>query len=193
MARDRGYGSGKPLSANQSRSRQRAAAGNLTKGGKKVQARKTLNKIAKQNPVTGFVSGGVSVAKLGRVADSLFNAGRFTAAEAVASRLHAKRIGAFRSKNLSVRSGKTPVENLSPRLLDSGKRGRLQSESVFPRAPKKGPMGQPDLGDLGAGRVGLPYNTPAQIRRTNRARQSTQQGTRVTELEKRLRFPKRGR
>ena len=133
MARDKGYGSGKPLTANASRTRARVAAGRLTKG-KKGGVTNTLKKIAAENPVTGFISGGVSVAKLGKVANSLFDANKFSAAEAVGSRLHAKRLGAFRAGNLSGRSGKTQVANLSPRILDSAQRGRKQSESLFPRA-----------------------------------------------------------
>jgi len=64
MAVDKGYGSGKPLSAAQSRGRRRVAAGQLSKGGKKVQLNKTLKRIAADNPATGFISGGVSGFKI---------------------------------------------------------------------------------------------------------------------------------
>lgn len=145
MAVDKSYGSGKSRSAANSRSRQRVAAGNFTKGAKPLA--RGLKKIAAENPVTGFVNAGVSVIKLGKVAGGLFNAGKFAASEAVGSRVYAKRIGALRAANLSGRSGKTPASNLSPRLLASAQRGRRQSESLFPRATKTtGSGNQPGRG-----------------------------------------------
>ena len=117
--------------------------------------------------------------KVIKAARVLRAAGQAGKAEAVMSRAAAKLKGQKIGREFSYFD--EPVE--------IARESRVRSESVFPRAPKKGPMGQPDLGDLGAGRVGLPYNTPAQIRRTNRARQAGQSGTRVTELEKRLNLP----
>jgi hypothetical protein len=57
MGVDKGYGSGKPRSAANSRARQRSAAGSFTKGPK--QLTRTMRKIAAENPVTGFIGGGV--------------------------------------------------------------------------------------------------------------------------------------
>jgi hypothetical protein len=57
MGVDKEYGSGKPRSAANSRARQRVAAGNFTKGPKPTT--RALKKIAAQNPVTGFIGGGV--------------------------------------------------------------------------------------------------------------------------------------
>jgi hypothetical protein len=127
----------------------------------------------------------VSPFKLLKAGKALRAAGQIDRALGVEARVAAKALGGSRKAK-----GMYPGEAF---LGETGRaasnRARQSSEFVFPRAPKKGPMGQPDLGDLGAGRVGLPYSTPAQIRRTNRARQAAQQGTRVTELEKRLNFP----
>lgn len=69
MAVDRGYGSGKPRSAANSRARQRVAAGQMTKGKKGTSA--TLRKIAAENPVTGFIGGGILPGKILKAASSL--------------------------------------------------------------------------------------------------------------------------
>ncbi len=61
MGVDKGYGSGKPRSAANSRARQRVASGNMTKGPTKTN--RALKKIAAQNPVTGFIGGGVLASK----------------------------------------------------------------------------------------------------------------------------------
>ncbi len=61
MGVDKGYGSGKPRSAANSRARQRVASGNMTKGPTKTA--RMLKKIAAQNPVTGFTGGGVLASK----------------------------------------------------------------------------------------------------------------------------------
>ena len=118
------------------------------------------------------------VGKVLKAAQVLKAAGSTARSTALFARLDAKGAGQVMGEFRNVTQG-----------IAQGRPSRRLSESVFPRAPKKGPMGQPDLGDLGAGRVGLPYNTPAQIRRTNRARQAGQSGNRVTELEKRLNLP----
>jgi hypothetical protein len=61
MGVDKGYGSGKPRSAANSRARQRVASGSFTKGPTKTN--RALKKIAAQNPVTGFIGGGVLASK----------------------------------------------------------------------------------------------------------------------------------
>lgn len=61
MGVDKSYGSGKPRSAANSRARQRVASGSLTKGPTKTN--RALKKIAAQNPVTGFIGGGVLASK----------------------------------------------------------------------------------------------------------------------------------
>ena len=142
MAQDKNYGSGKSVTANASRSRARVAAGRFTKGKKRA----VDNLVSKVGEVADFAFNGpketrgkyaelgVSANKLSSVAKALFNSGKSSAAEAVGSRLYAKRLGSFRAKNISGRSGKTPVSNLSPRLLGSAQRVRVQSESMFPRS-----------------------------------------------------------
>lgn len=69
MAVDRGYGSGKPRSAANSRARQRVAKGQMTKGSKKGTSA-TLRKIANENPVTGFIGGGILPARIFKAASS---------------------------------------------------------------------------------------------------------------------------
>ena len=138
--------------------------------------------------------------KVLKAAKVLRAAGQAGKASAMEARNVAKLAGQEAGKRLAKANnpatvfgvGRTGEQVLSDYIRGArgvGKITREASESVFPRAPKKGPMGQADLGDLGAGRVGLPYNTPAQIRRTNRARRATQAGDRVYELEKRLNLP----
>ena len=192
MAVDKSYGSGKSRSAANSSARRRVAADQMTKS-KKSPAEKIKAGRAK-----------MAASPLGQLADTLFGfalpmgkvesaarglraAGKIGQATALESRVIAKEIGKELGKDANRVGRGQYAEAFGPSF-------RKDSLSVFPRAPKKGPMGQADLGDLGAGRVGLPYNTPAQIRRTNRARQAMQQGERMYELEKRLTLPKkRGR
>lgn len=145
------------------------------------------------------------VLKAAKVVRAAGLAGKASAMEArnvakLAGREAGKRIAKANNPATVFGVGRTGEQVLSDYIRSArsvGKITREASESVFPRAPKKGPMGQPDLGDLGAGRVGLPFNTPAQIRRANRARRATQAADRVYELEKRLNLPgkapKRGR
>ena len=61
MGVDKSYGSGKPRSAANSRARQRVASGSFTKGPTKTN--RALKKVAAQNPVTGFIGGGVLASK----------------------------------------------------------------------------------------------------------------------------------
>ncbi len=84
MAVDRGYGSGNPRSAANSRARQRVAKGQMTKGPKGTT--KLLKKIAADNPVTGFIGGGVSGFKviagaLSKVASNAAKSGNVKAFE----------------------------------------------------------------------------------------------------------------
>jgi len=137
------------------------------------------------------------VGKVLKAANVLRAAGKAAKAVPLANRLVAKSLGKDAGRLIAQNRGATN-SFIRENVIGNAKKVRnLSAESVFPRAPKKGPMGQPDLGDLGAGRVGLPYNTPAQIRRANRARRATQAADRVYELEKRLNLPgkapKRGR
>ena len=129
------------------------------------------------------------VGKVLKAANVLRAVGKAAKAAPLANRLVAKSLGKDAGRLIAQNSGVTN-SFIRENVIGNAKKVRnLSAESTFPRAPKKGPMGQPDLGDLGAGRVGLPYSTPAQIRRTNRARQAAQQGERMYELEKRLNLP----
>lgn len=100
MAVDRGYGSGKPLSATQSRNRRRVAKGQMTKGKKGNAA---LKKIAAENPITGFIGGGVAISKVLGAANSMRAAGQglFPATRALASRAAANSIGKVAAKNIA--------------------------------------------------------------------------------------------
>jgi hypothetical protein len=85
--------------------------------------------------------------------------------------------------------GPQAVKNLGPKTLPPvGPTFRKTSESVFPRLPKKSPTGKPDLGDLAAKET--PFMTPQLYRRYVKKVQKAAEGTRVTELEKRLKLPK---
>ena len=123
------------------------------------------------------------VGKVLKAAKVLRAAGKASQAYALEGRLAARKIGANMSRSELASNNMGTLKRIGYELREQS------ASSLYPRAPKKGPMGQADLGDLGAGRVGLPYNTPAQIRRTNRARRATQAGDRVYELEKRLNLP----
>lgn len=113
MAVDKSYGSGKSRSAANSRARQRAAAGQMTKG-KKTTGR-VLSRIAAENPITGFIGGGILPAKLMKAASALTAAGQVSKAEAVRARLAARV------------EGKTLSGNVNDVAM------RNQSTSVFPR------------------------------------------------------------
>jgi hypothetical protein len=221
MAVDRGYGSGKSRSAANSRARQRAAAGNFTKGAKPL-ARK-LKKIAAENPVTGFVSGGVSVAKLGKVAAGLSRAGKVTQSLSVADRAYAKATGQELGRSIAI-SRKEPIggysRSTSRQGIENLKEFRGLSRDIFPKATtSRGPDARfqsvankiytRHLSDVKA--KGLGHGDAVSLPRAGvlrnlknkrgvdlglarmRAEQKLAEGTRVTELEKRLRFPKRGR
>jgi hypothetical protein len=194
MAVDKGYGSGKSRSAANSAARRRAAAGQLSKSKKGIASQfKSMQAKQAASPLgqaADFLLGfALPVGKVKAAAAGLRAAGKAAQAAPLANRLVAKSLGKDAGRLIAQNRGATN-SFIRENVIGNAKKVRnLSAESTFPRAPKKGPMGQPDLGDLGAGRVGLPYNTPAQIRRTNRARQAAQQGTRVTELEKRLNFP----
>ena len=126
------------------------------------------------------------VGKLLKAAKIARAAGQIDTALALEGRIAAKALGGS-AKAKGMYPGKAFLGETG---LKAGTRARQSSEYLFPRLPKKGPMGQPDLGDLSGRGVGLPWNTPAQIRRANRARlKGLGQGTPVTELEKRLNLP----
>lgn len=214
MAVDKSYGSGKSRSAANSAARRTRAASaglrkaNIQKVASKPFQRQAVASVGKQAAAGFNINGrqyletGISPNKLLSAAKALFSSGQASKAAALEARAAARVIGKKVSSSIdfygrNFDNGRLPVNSRVESRMANAANRRIQSESVFPRAPKKGPMGQPDLGDLGAGRVGLPFNTPAQIRRTNRARRATQAGDRVYELEKRLNLPgkapKRGR
>jgi len=196
MAVDRGYGSGKSRSAANSSARRRAAEGKMTKGKKggitsaqlkAMQSKRAASPLGQlADTVLGFA---LPVGKVKAAAAGLRAAGKAAQAGPLANRLVARSLGKDAGRLIAQNRGATN-SFIRENVIGNAKKVRnISAESTFPRAPKKGPMGQADLGDLGAGRVGLPYNTPAQIRRTNRARQAAQQGERMYELEKRLNLP----
>lgn len=131
MAVDKGYGSGKSRSAANSRARQRAAAGNFTKGAKPTT--RMLKKIAAENPVTGFIGGGILPAKLLKAASSLRAAGQISKAAAVESRYLARTGGAKMD-----RAEVDWIQNMGEwgSLMKAGRRTRLMSENVFPKVTK---------------------------------------------------------
>jgi len=147
----------------------------------------TASKTGVKVDPLALVSMALPVGKLIQAAKALRLAGR--AAEAgeliarAAAKAKGKRIGRL------IAEGETLAGN--ERSLANALEFRSVSTRAYPRVPRRGPMGQPDLGDLGGGRIGLPYQTPAQIRRTQRIRRmGRDMGTRMIELERRLSFPR---
>jgi hypothetical protein len=139
MGVDKSYGSGKSRSAANSRARQRAAVGNFTKGAKPTT--RLLKKVAAENPVTGFISGGVSAVKLGKVASNLFNAGKVQDSMAVAMRAFTKTGGRAIGKGMA--TGKVPSFKALGREVPASKNLQLMKEvrgitsrRVFPKSPK---------------------------------------------------------
>lgn len=108
--------------------------------------------------------------KVFNAAKALRGAGKIAQATALEARLGAKVAG-------SLRKG----------TIDMGRQARKTSESVFPRAPKKGA-----LGDLEAGALPGSNMTNVQARRLAASRAADRAGnyTPVRELEKRLKLPK---
>lgn len=113
MAVDRGYGSGKPRSAVNSRNRRRAAAGQLSKSKKGNAA---LKRIAADNPVTGFIGGGILPAKLLKAASSLYNSGQIGKAAAVEARLAARIEGRTQSGNVNDVAMRNQSTSVFPRI-----------------------------------------------------------------------------
>jgi hypothetical protein len=123
----------------------------MTKGGKKVQLNKTLKKIAADNPVTGFVSGGVVMGKVLKAANALSSAGAGFSPVALAlrSRIAAKEIGRSAAKPIAE---STYLQNAASRQLQplagmmrsqfkadakaSGFASRASARGVFPQAAR---------------------------------------------------------
>ena len=127
------------------------------------------------------------VGKVAKAAKALSAAGKVAKSGALAARVSSKMRGQ-RIGNLLAQG-----ETRNNKAIEGALEMRRASETVYPRSAKTGPMGQPDLGDLSARGIGLPYQTPAQIRRMQKFRNfGRDAGTRVTELEKRLALPEQG-
>jgi hypothetical protein len=134
--------------------------------------------------------------KVAKAAGLLLGKGKIFPATGLVKRLTAKDYGRSAAKEIA-RNAKTPnmaqqaAQDSYERVADltrSGRSARGKSELVFPRAPKKSPRGKPDLGDLAAKET--PFMTPQLYRRYVKASQKAAEGTRVTQLEKRLKLPK---
>jgi len=138
MAENKGYGSGKPRSAVNSRSRQRVAANRFTKGKKNP----IDNLVSKAGDVADFiVSGpketrgkyaelGVSSNKLASVAKALFSAGKVEAGSIVRARVNAKNIGKANPFRESVSYGRQDS------LLRQAKVKRMYSTELFPKTTR---------------------------------------------------------
>jgi hypothetical protein len=119
MAEDKGYGSGKPRSAANSRARQRVAAKRYSKGKKNpefnlVSIKKDLKKRS-WDP-TGFA--GVGVGTMARAATSLLKAGSKVASRGVLERASAKVQGGIVGKLYAQQKASTPAGARGPKLTD---------------------------------------------------------------------------
>ena len=127
------------------------------------------------------------VGKVLKAAQALRAAGKATQAASISNRLVAKSLGRDASRLISKNKGaKNPY--ISENLIGNAKKVReISTESVFPRAPKKGA-----LGDLEAGALPGSNMTNVQARRFAASRAADRAGnyTPVRELEKRLKLPK---
>jgi hypothetical protein len=124
--------------------------------------------------------------KVLKAAKVLRAAGKAGKVAALESRIAAKEFGALRASNLSGRSGKTAVQELSKRTLASAERSRNLSESVFPRSA--GAVGE-NSREITA-RLGRKSNIPmSQKRELSEAVRQT--GTKFTQFSKNVK--KRGR
>ena len=148
MGVDKGYGSGKPRSAANSSMRRRVAAGQTPKSKKGNAA---LNKIAAENPVTGFIGGGVAISKVLKAANSLssIGAGFSPVALALRSRIAAKEVGRAAAKPIAE---STYLQNAASRQLKplatmmraqfkadakaSGFASRASARGVFPQTAR---------------------------------------------------------
>ena len=148
MAVDKGYGSGKSRSAANSSMRRRVAAGQTPKSKKGNAA---LKRIAAENPVTGFIGGGVAIGKVLKAANALSSAGAGFSPVALAlrSRIAAKEIGRSAAKPIAE---STYLQNAASRQLQplagmmrsqfradakaSGFSSRASARGVFPQAAR---------------------------------------------------------
>ena len=151
MAVDRGYGSGKPRSAANSSMRRRVAAGQTPKSKKGNAA---LKKIAAENPVTGFIGGGILPAKLIKAASSLVATGQVAKAAAVKARLAARIEGRTLSGNVNDVRMRNQSTSVFPRIGGTAKQtqtlrqeylaAKQGYEQVFGRGSKMGSF-NPDI------------------------------------------------
>lgn len=145
MAIDKGYGSGKPRSAANSRARQRVAAKRYSKGKKNPE----FNLVSKAGEVADFiVSGpketrgkyaelGVSGAKLASVAKALFKAGNNSQAVAVADRALVKNMGRELGQSKYF-ARQRPIGNWTKAgdTIENLRTVRGGTRSVFPRGTR---------------------------------------------------------
>jgi hypothetical protein len=138
------------------------------------------------------------VGKVAKAGFSLLRKSNIAGAEAVARRLAAKAAGRSAGRDIAAAGGKKYLDSEMGKfsILGGGAKAKISegsfmrkaSERVYQRAPKVSPRGRPDLGDLAAKET--PFMTPQLYRRYIKASQKAAEGTRVTQLEKRLKLPK---
>jgi len=135
MAVDRGYGSGKPLTAAQSRGRRRVAAGQLSKSNKGIGAQiKANNAKLAASPLgqaADFLLGfALPVGKVKAAAMGLRAAGKIRQASALEARVAAKAGG----KKYGGLDQGLPINT----SIDVGSNARRASESLYPKLPSRG-------------------------------------------------------
>jgi hypothetical protein len=134
MAVDRGYGSGKPLTAAQSRGRRRVAAGQLSKSkkgiGSKIKANNAKLAASPLGQAADFLLGfALPVGKVKAAAMGLRAAGKVSQAAALEARIAAKvggKMDPAEVQDLQYTAEWGPV-------MKAARRVRLMSENVFPK------------------------------------------------------------
>ena len=154
MAEDKGYGSGKPLSANASRTRARVAANRFTKGKKRpvdnlISSRAKLAKSPVGQAADFLLGFALPTGKVATAAGMLLGKGKLGTAATMAQRLASKDYGRGAGKEIArnikiPKMGQQAAQDSYERVSDlvrSGKVMRRASEGVFPRAPKAAKSG----------------------------------------------------
>lgn len=132
MAVDRGYGSGKPLSATQSRNRQRVAAKRFSKGKKNPEFNLvSMKDKLKARSFDPAGMAGVGVGTMMRASTALLKAGSKVASRGVLERATAKMQGNIVGKLFAEQKAMTPAGARGPKLTDKFYADQIKSGQFY--------------------------------------------------------------